>query len=41
MGLHNLNYTLRLLYDSCADLNDLVGGADIRTACNDPEANRP
>ncbi|MDP2063412.1 MAG: cytochrome c3 family protein [Phaeovulum sp.] len=41
MGLHNLNYTLRLLYDSCADLNDLVGGADLKTACNDPEANRP
>ncbi len=41
LGLHNLNYALRLLYDSCADLNDLVGGADLASACNDPAVNRP
>lgn len=41
LGLHNLNYSLRLLYDSCADLNDLVGGTDLAAACNDPAANRP
>ncbi|MBW6507768.1 MAG: hypothetical protein K0B00_13635 [Rhodobacteraceae bacterium] len=41
LGLHNLNYTLRLLYDSCADLNDLVGRTDHAAACNNPAANRP
>lgn len=41
LGLHNLNYTLRLLYDSCSDLHDLVGGSDLAAACNDPATNRP
>lgn len=42
MGAHNLNYTLQLLYDSCADLHALVDdGTILAAACNDPAANRP
>lgn len=50
MGMHNMNYSLQLLYDSCEDLHNLAvtidpvyaaSGATLDTACNVPGTNRP
>jgi len=50
MGVHNMNYSLQLLYDSCEDLHNLRvtldsvyagSGTTLDMACNTPGANRP
>jgi|GEM_PF-1093094 len=51
MGVHNMNYSLQLLYDSCEDLHNLAvaidpagygaSGTTLDMACNVPGTNRP